>query len=676
MPYIIQTVSYDEENDSYEDISFVTDCYGVKSTVEGDSNARVYYVENLPNEDDVDTAELTPLTSEQIALLPEDADDGELVTDDAFDVNEINANVINTQKLISITAQIMNADIESATIETLQAELANIVSLRAQNANLNNLIAVTAKLVNATIENADINALSAEIAKVKSVSALMAEVVTLETQKANVAQLNAAEARIVTLEIDSLTADSAIITDLQTNSLKVDFANIDYEKVNVSNIAQLFANVGLIDRATIVDGHITGFLDAVNVNANNITAGTLIAARIALVQTDEDGNQTGLIYALNNLGELTSNSVDTIDGAVITKRTITADHVVTKSLTSNEIDVEDLFAQTVTATNLTISGNSKLNGVTATNLTVTGNSTFSGTLNGATGKFSGSVEAESISVFTTLESGYRAGLGVTKSQDPEAPAGYFEVTLGVLKGNAWQNYLQLNNDGAGFSGNLNVGGDLTAKTINGCVISDINTLGGEFVHGGTINSIDFGPWLRTHPSFVGTAYNGTAWYNFISCRHRNGADDGSQYGMWLYAPLTSNGDLIWQQEYGNTWQPTKTIIDSSNIGKYANLYSLPASAPGKRGGAELLAGTFAMGSVAAGSYLDKTYTFSSGTFSGVPNVVICKYETGAGTSASGNAARSITLMAKAANSIKVRAYNNSSSSWSPYISFFAIYRGS
>ncbi|MDO5549480.1 MAG: hypothetical protein Q4F79_13475 [Eubacteriales bacterium] len=661
MPYIIQTVSYDEENDSYEDISFVTDCYGVRSIVADDSNATVYYVENLPDEDDIDTAQLTPLTAEQIDSLPEDDDDGELITDDAFDVDEINANVINTSKLVSIVAQIMNADIESATIETLQAELANIVSLHAQNANLNNLIATTAKLVNATIENADINTLSAEIAKIKSISALAAEVSTLETQKANVSQLNAAEARILTLESASLTADSATIKDLQTNSLKVDFANIDYENVDVSNIAQLFANVGLIDRATIVDGHITGFLDAVEINANNITAGTLIAERIALVQTDEDGNQTGLIYALNNLGELRSNSVNTIDGAVITKRTITADHIVAKSLTANEIDVEDLFAQTVTATNLTISGNSTLNGVTATDLTVTGNSSFSGELKGATGKFSGAIEAASISVFTTPEGGYMAGLSVAKSQDPEAPAGYFEVTLGVLKNNAWTNYFQMTNDSAGFSGNLRVGGTAT--------------LSGNVSVGGTLNGYKVegrvGAWFSAIPVIRNDGVIELGKYIDFHASNTGTTD----YDVRLTAEsgkLTCSGAL-----YASNFNGYTIAANVPAGAKFTDtVYTLPASAPGKRGGAELLAGTFSMGSVAAGSYLDKTYTFSSGTFSGTPHVVICKYETGAGTSASGNAARSITLMKKTTTSITVRAYNNSSSSWSPYISFFAIYRGS
>ena len=74
-----------------------------------------------------------------------------------------------------------------------------------------------------------------------------------------------------------------------------------------------------------------------------------------------------------------------IDGTMLVDGCVTAD----------KIDVADLFAQEIIATNMIITGDSVLNGVTATNLTVTGNSTFEGVLNGATGSFSGHIEASS-----------------------------------------------------------------------------------------------------------------------------------------------------------------------------------------------------------------------------------------------------------------------------------------
>lgn len=152
---------------------------------------------------------------------------------------------------------------------------------------------------------------------------------------------------ITTDNLDAITANitNLVVDEIDGKYATIDFANIDVAHINKTNIGLLFAEVGLIDRATIVEGHITGFLDAVEVNANKITAGTLIADRILL-----SGGENGVLYALNNLGELTSTNVDTLDGYVLTDRTINADKIIANSITANEIDVEDVFAQDITAT--------------------------------------------------------------------------------------------------------------------------------------------------------------------------------------------------------------------------------------------------------------------------------------------------------------------------------------
>lgn len=77
------------------------------------------------------------------------------------------------------------------------------------------------------------------------------------------------------------------------------------------------------------------------------------------------------------------------------------------------------------------------------------------------------------------------------------------------------------------------------------------------------NIIDFAP---KNQSFAGTVQdkNG-AWYNLLSIRHRNNNDDGTKYGMVLYAPLLSTtGNLVWRQQSNGTWGNEKTIADSQN----------------------------------------------------------------------------------------------------------------
>ena len=177
-------------------------------------------------------------------------------------------------------------------------------------------------------------------------------------------KLDTSELSAEVAKLGYLTADSAVIKGkLDTNQLSTEvaklgymtadeadikYANIKLTNIETANVATLLANVGLIDRATVVEGHITGFLDSVEVNANKITAGTLVADRILL-----KGSEKGLLYALNNLGELTSTTVDSLDGYVLTDRTINADKIVANSITANELDVANIFANNAVISTIT-----------------------------------------------------------------------------------------------------------------------------------------------------------------------------------------------------------------------------------------------------------------------------------------------------------------------------------
>lgn len=145
------------------------------------------------------------------------------------------------------------------------------------------------------------------------------------------------------LDVIEASIKSAVIKEVQADFASIDYLEANYADIQLANVEKadigtLLASIGLIDRATIVDGHITGFLDAVEINANKITAGTLIADRILL-----SGGEEGVLYALNNLGELTSTNVDTLDGYVLTDRTINADKLIANSITANELDVNQIF---------------------------------------------------------------------------------------------------------------------------------------------------------------------------------------------------------------------------------------------------------------------------------------------------------------------------------------------
>lgn len=195
--------------------------------------------------------------------------------------------------------------------------------------------------------------LTAELIIANQVIATKISAEQADIKYATIESLNVLSGKFDTLSAKAITTDNlaaatAKLGYMTAEQADIKYANIELTNIATANVAKLFANVGLIDRATVVEGHITGFLDSVEVNANKITAGTLVADRILL-----KGSESGLLYALNNLGELTSTAVDSLDGYVLTDRTINADKIVANSITANELDVENIFADNAVISTIT-----------------------------------------------------------------------------------------------------------------------------------------------------------------------------------------------------------------------------------------------------------------------------------------------------------------------------------
>lgn len=257
------------------------------------------------------------------------------------DADWVRANTVTADKITAIQAEIDEINANNITTDNLSANVAKLGYLTADSA------VIKGKL--------DASELSTEVAKLGYLTADSAVI----KGKLDTNQLSAEVAKL-----GYLTADSAVIKGkLDTNQLSTEvaklgymtadeadikYANIKLTNIETANVATLLAKIGLIDRATVVEGHITGFLDSVEVNANKITAGTLIADRILL-----KGSESGLLYALNNLGELTSTTVDSLDGYVLTDRTVNADKIVANSITAKELDVANIFANNAVISTIT-----------------------------------------------------------------------------------------------------------------------------------------------------------------------------------------------------------------------------------------------------------------------------------------------------------------------------------
>lgn len=156
-------------------------------------------------------------------------------------------------------------------------------------------------------------------------------------------KLEATNARVGVLEANSLT-----VTQADLKYANIQLGNIDIANINKASIGNLFAEVGLLTSAIIQNGHVTGYLDSVEVNADSITAGTLITDRLVF-----RGQEKSIIYELNNItGALQSVQSDTLNGEILTDRSITVDKIVAKSITANEIAAGTLTANELNVANV------------------------------------------------------------------------------------------------------------------------------------------------------------------------------------------------------------------------------------------------------------------------------------------------------------------------------------
>lgn len=217
-------------------------------------------------------------------------------------------------------------------VKELIARKANFDYVYALSGEFRVLKAETGEFVNVVTQN--LNAVNADIKNLKANN--------ITTENLNAALANIGVLTVETADLKYATIDSLKVVDAKFENLKADFldvklSNIDTANIDKAVIATMFVELGLINTAVIENGHITGYLDSVSINANAIKAGTLSVDRLVI-----NGSKESLIFALNNAGELVSTSVDTLDGGLLTDRTITADKLVAHSITANEITTSNI----------------------------------------------------------------------------------------------------------------------------------------------------------------------------------------------------------------------------------------------------------------------------------------------------------------------------------------------
>lgn len=246
-------------------------------------------------------------------------------------IDILDAGVVKTSELDAAIANIGYLKSDYADLK-----YASISSLNASNAEIENLKSTTIKTTELYAKVADLDYIKSDHADIVNLKSTM---ITTDTLKAEIAK------------IGYLTADEADIRYLTVSTADAKFLHADMSDMDIAKIQTLFATAGIVSDMTIKDGHITGVLDSVTVNANSITTGTLSVDRLII-----RGSDKSLVYELNNIsGALQSKSVDTLNGEILTPRTITADKLVAKSITASEIAAGTITANEIAAGTITAS---------------------------------------------------------------------------------------------------------------------------------------------------------------------------------------------------------------------------------------------------------------------------------------------------------------------------------
>ncbi len=140
---------------------------------------------------------------------------------------------------------------------------------------------------------------------------------------------------------------TANIQDAAITRAQIADAAVGTAQIGLAAITQALIGAEAVGTTQIADGSITD-AKIVELTANKINAGTLSVERLELM-----GSKNSVVYALNNAGDLVSQNVDTLDGDVLTERSITGDKIVANAITANEIASRTITSNEILAGTIT-----------------------------------------------------------------------------------------------------------------------------------------------------------------------------------------------------------------------------------------------------------------------------------------------------------------------------------
>jgi len=233
---------------------------------------------------------------------------------------------VQIENISIVTANIQDAAITEAKIGNLAVTTAKIASLAVTAAQIANAAIGTAKIANAAITNALIGTAAVDTLQVK-------------------------DAAITTAKIGDLQVTNAKIGLLAVDSAQIALLAVGTAQIALGAITTALIGTAAVETAQIADSSITD-AKIVTLTANKITAGELSTER--LIIRDSVDPTKSLIYSINNITSALQAIVgDTLNGEILTERSITADRIVARAITADEIAAATITATEIAANTIT-----------------------------------------------------------------------------------------------------------------------------------------------------------------------------------------------------------------------------------------------------------------------------------------------------------------------------------
>lgn len=220
---------------------------------------------------------------------------------------------------------------------SLKAESAVIVDLQADAAKIHSL---TADQLNATVGY--IGELTSDKITAADISADHAHIGELEADTAKIHDLTADQLSAATAYIEELGAGEVYAQDLMAakavvGNLKTIYADMDVARIDTAILKDAWVDSLMVQTGLIAHEEDVFTLDAIQVNAASIKAGTLDVERLIMTVNDEK-----YLVHIDPEDPTQTPVYEKLDGGVIEDLTVTADKIVAGAITTEKITTENV----------------------------------------------------------------------------------------------------------------------------------------------------------------------------------------------------------------------------------------------------------------------------------------------------------------------------------------------